>query len=311
MWKYFSKIDGNKAKCTLCLNSYQTAGGVTNLRMHLKSKHSNVLAPSSSSSMSIPTSPAMSFASTSSQRTIDEVFHDYSSMFSGKKKDTLTNQIAIMIVKDNLPLDTVNGEGFRYMMKSVAPNFSVPDRKTFRRRIDELFNRMVAIKRDEIQGIKNLSLTFDMWKDVHNNTSYLGVTGHYIKDWKIYSVLLSCKIFTERHTASNICENLNEILDFWDIGQSKITACVTDNGANVKKAVSDWIGSSKHLPCFAHTLNLVVKKAIDDSGNFKEILIKVRSIVQYFKQSGPAADELRKVQQDDKILKVKQDVETR
>ncbi|XP_074603996.1 E3 SUMO-protein ligase ZBED1-like [Brevipalpus obovatus] len=171
-----------------------------------------------------------------------------------------------MVVKDNLPLDHVNGEGFRNLMKSLNQFYQVPDRKTIRSRIDGLYNKMANLKREEMQSVKSISLTFDIWKDMYNNTSYLVVT----------------------------------------------VACVTDNGANVKKAVCDLIGSSKHLPCYAHTLNLVVKNSIESSGNLGEVLKQVRSIVQYFKQSGPAADELRRAQTDDgKVLKVKQDVETR
>ena len=253
----------------------------------------------------------MSDASGSSFSTIDRIFYDINSSSSGSKRAEITSLMTIMIVKDNLPLHTVNGEGFRSLMKSVAPHFPVPDRKTIRRKIDRIYAQMVELKKREMKNVKHLALTFDLWKDSYNNTSYLGVTGHHIKDWNLNSLLLSCSIQTERHTSVNICKSLDEILSFWEIDKSKITACVTDNGANVKKAVTDWIGSSKHLPCFAHTLNLVVKDAIEDSGNFKEILTKVRTIIQYFKQSGPAADELRKVQPSNRILKVKQDVETR
>ena len=71
------------------------------------------------------------------------------------------------------------------------------------------------------------------------------------------------------------------------------------------------IGLAKQNIFHAYTLNLVVKDAINDAENFKDILVKVRSIVQYFWQSGPAADEPHKAQPRNKILKLKQDVETR
>lgn len=313
VWKYFSKSGEGLARCDLCYKQYQHSGNTSNLRKHLKSRHSKDLsAPSATSTPTkAPSSPACSFASSSSQSFIDSIFNDVSSMQSGAKKSALTNIITIMIVKDNLPIDHVHGEGFKLMMKNLAPHYLVPDRKTIRRKIDTLYNRMIELKREEIANVKNISMTFDLWKDTHNQSSYLGITGHYIKDWEICSVLLSCFIMTERHTSENICKSLNEVLKFWNIDSNKVVACVTDNGANVKKAVGDWIGQTKHIPCFAHTLNLVVKDAINNAGNFKDILVKVRSIVQYFRQSGPAADELHKVQPQNKILKLKQDVETR
>lgn len=161
-----------------------------------------------------------------------------------------------------------------------------------------------------MKSIPSISLTFDMWKEIHNNIYYLGVTGHYIKDWEICSVQLSCQNFSDRHTADNIRSYLDEIFEFWGIDKSRIIACVTDNVVNVEKAVNDWVGSNKHLPCFAQTLNLAVKSSIQNSGNFQEIFNDVREIVQFFKRSSPAADELRKPQLEE-VLMVKRDVDTR
>jgi len=41
-------------------------------------------------------------------------------MQSGAKRMALTNTITIMIVKDNLPLDHVHGDGFKLMMKTLG-----------------------------------------------------------------------------------------------------------------------------------------------------------------------------------------------
>jgi len=42
----------------------------------------------------------------------------------------------------------------------------------------------------------------------------------------------------------------------WGIGIDCITAIVTDNAANIVKAITDIFGKKK-LRCFAHTLSLV------------------------------------------------------
>ena len=283
-------------------------GATSNLRKHLKI-HGKDIEESSDSQKSSPAPSCVS--SCSSRSTIDTLLTDYTSLQSGSKRAAVTNSIAIMLVKDNLPLNHVNGEGFRYFMKTIVPNYQAPDRKTIKHNIEKLFHRMKEFKKDELCSIKSISLTFDIRKDTQNNNSYLGVTGHYVKEWKIRSILLSCLFLRESHTSANILMSLDEVLEEWNLCKSKVVACVTGSGSNVKKAVKDWIDESKHITCFAHSLNLVVKKSIEDVGNFKEILLKVRSIVQYFKQSGPAADELRRVQPEDHFLKVKQDVETR
>jgi len=61
------------------------------------------------------------------------------------------------------------------------------------------------------------------------------------------------------------------------------------------------------LPCFAHTLNLVVQNALDDTKNISNIITKVKNLVTFFKQSVSASDELHKICK----YKLKQSVPTR
>lgn len=77
----------------------------------------------------------------------------------------------------------------------------------------------------------------------------------------------------------------------------------------MKAAVAEL--NLRHLSCFAHTLNLVVTDAISASIGAK--LEKVKSIVQFFKQSSSALAKLREMQTslNKDQLKLKQDVPTR
>ena len=52
----------------------------------------------------------------------------------------------------------------------------------------------------------------------------------------------------------------------------------------------------RHLPCFAHTLNLIVQEATEKDAELAELRQKCRSIVTYFKQSVKARDKLTEVQ---------------
>lgn len=62
---------------------------------------------------------------------------------------------------------------------------------------------------------------------------------------------------------------------------------VTDNGTNMVKEVGDC--GLLQLPCFAHTLNLAVKKAINQSKEVNAIFQSCRDLVLYFKQSSLAS----------------------
>ncbi|XP_044594081.1 zinc finger BED domain-containing protein 4-like [Cotesia glomerata] len=115
---------------------------------------------------------------------------------------------------------------------------------------------------------------------------------------------------TDRHTAKNISKQFENILVKWNIPKHKITAVVTDNGANMVKAVNDTFGVYKGLRCFAHSLNLAMTDTFDKCQELKEIIDKVHNVVIFFK-SPIAAAELKKVQNSDEVLRLIQNVPTR
>lgn len=88
----------------------------------------------------------------------------------------------------------------------------------------------------------------------------------------------------------------------WEIPKEKIIAVISDNGANITKAVKDSFGTYKYVPCFAHTINLVVEKSITNTTLLTDLLSNVREIVKHFKRSTFLSDELRKKQINQGIL---------
>ncbi|XP_072400908.1 E3 SUMO-protein ligase ZBED1-like [Diabrotica undecimpunctata] len=104
---------------------------------------------------------------------------------------------------------------------------------------------------------------------------------------------------------------LGDIFKHWKI-ENKIIAVVSDNGSNIKSAISNYL-QIFHLPCVAHTLNLIVTKSLTDVAELNDILKKCRALVNHFKHSSLACDKLRSVQEQMGLpnLKVKQEVVTR
>jgi hypothetical protein len=72
---------------------------------------------------------------------------------------------------------------------------------------------------------------------------------------------------------------------------SKIVSVVTDNAANILKAIQDIL-KLKHVPCFAHTMSLAVKSAIHDDPQCSALLELCRNIVTYFHSSSHATSKL-------------------
>lgn len=84
-----------------------------------------------------------------------------------------------------------------------------------------------------------------------------------------------------------------------------------DNGANMVAAVrkTGWA----HYPCFAHTLNLVVKDSFKAHPDLIEIQQKISAIVSFFHHSTKATEKLKEIQKQHKFPEQKliQAVETR
>ncbi|KAH3884179.1 hypothetical protein DPMN_008152 [Dreissena polymorpha] len=56
---------------------------------------------------------------------------------TGSESESITNAIVGMVVKDYVPLSILEAEGFRNLMKTATPNYSMPSRNTNRARINK------------------------------------------------------------------------------------------------------------------------------------------------------------------------------
>jgi hypothetical protein len=71
--------------------------------------------------------------------------------------------------------------------------------------------------------------------------------------------LIGIELLPNPHTSENIKNCINNILEEWNL-KEKCFAATTDNGANVKKAIS-LMNKVEYIGCAAHTLHLSVTKA--------------------------------------------------
>lgn len=133
-------------------------------------------------------------------------------------------------------------------------------------------------------------LTTDTWTS-NATQNYIAVTAHYIsKNWKLKSVLLECIHFPESHTAEHLRNEILRVCMDFDISR-KVHTIVSDNAPNITKAIK--LTGKNHLPCVAHTLNLVVQDAIE---LIQPLHTKVKGIVKHFHRSTVAAAKLAELQ---------------
>lgn len=164
-------------------------------------------------------------------------------------------------------------------MKTLAPLYQMPGRKKIIDLIDDKYDVLSSIFKKKLADIPNVTLTSDVWTETMTTKSFLGVTSHFLLEKQLTSLTIGDFELYERHTSQYLGERISSICEEWNIVHSKVTAVVTDNGANIVKTVNDIFGKNKQLSCFVHTLDLVASKITDDIADIKDIIDRVKAIV--------------------------------
>lgn len=198
---------------------------------------------------------------------------------------------------DFQPFRILEDKGFRKLLQSAFSFYTIPTRKYFSNNVlPSRYESLRAVKMKEVENeVESICLASDMWTS-STKDPYMAVTGHYIdrKECKLKSVLLECVLLEGSHTGVNLAAELLRVTEEWKITE-KINLTVTDNGANIKKAVEKDL-AWKHFGCYAHTLNLAVQEAINKSRELTTLIDKVIIAVGYFKRSAQAWEKLKKIQ---------------
>ncbi|CAH1107415.1 unnamed protein product [Psylliodes chrysocephalus] len=174
---------------------------------------------------------------------------------SANKK--ITDKLLKMFFSDFQPFRMVEDNGFREFVTALNPSYEIRNRHSISKSlIPARYEECVLKCREILTNCKSVCITMDCWSSV-NTESFIGVTGHFISNtFEMTSILLDCKLLPNHHTSINLAQALTEITGDWNL-QNKIILTVSDNAANIKRAVTKELGW-KHFGCFAHSLNLVV-----------------------------------------------------
>lgn len=176
--------------------------------------------------------------------------------------------MANMVVKDLQPSTIVEDKGFRAFVNKLDPTYILPSRKVLKEMVKDKYNTTKEKAKAELQRADFVSLMADMWSSV-NMDGYLGVTCHYITpESKMATVVLGVTRFYQSHTAQHIMEAKSVLMAEWGI-TSKVQCLVTDNAPNI--VLSAQLPNLRHLLCAAHSLKLIVKRALNHTPVLDEI----------------------------------------
>ena len=306
-WKYPNETGPaetkkDKAVCKICMMEYSYCGNTTNLMNHLMQKHRECMEVTrdvGKRQISIQDSMGGGDAKKPTMP------------LSRAREGEITDVICEFLINDLRPLSTVEGEGFRNLIKTLEPRYNVPCRKTFTEtHLRAKYNTIVNSLKAQISSLPSCSITHDGWTSIATE-SYSTVTVHYIdQNWELKSGVLQTKKVFGQHTAECIKSDLLDCKEVWGLPDIIGT---TDSAANERKAFEllDWL----QLSCMGHNLNLAVRASLGNK-DVAKILAKGRKIVAFFNRSSSALCMLQEKQRlllPEKLCnhKLLQDVQTR
>lgn len=322
IWNHFNEVDNVKAQCKICQNKIShKAGSTHNLHRHMRTVHPTVKiaelretsGPASDGGGATGASTSRGDVSTQSSRprptaTQSSIMDQFmQKSMSVAKQGQIDIALAKMFATDFQPFSIVEDRGFRNYTSILNPMYTIPSRKVISKSlIPQLYESTRASVQERVKKATAVCLTTDCWTS-RITTNYMSVTCHFIEDFSMSSCLLDCFEFSDRHTAENLAEELLRVAKEWHV-DGKVVCCVTDNAANITKAVK--ILKWTHHPCLAHTINLIVRDALKV---MKPTVDKVKAAVEYFHRSTVGAEKLKSTQRQMGMpeLRPKQDCPTR
>ena len=256
IWKFFKETEDNtKVICQFkgCGKILKWYGSPSTMKIHLSGSHHITKGIAAN---------YLEALQTGDQNLINSIIEEEKSKsYPYSKQESLTKNVIGFIIGTVQPLSIVEDKDFIKMVNGFDLYYKVPCTKTLKDRISLAYESGIDKLKDQLLQLENISLTLDAWSS-SAHIPYLGVTAYWLTSkFEPHELLLSMEELPYPHGAAEIQEHLVDLFDKWEIG-SKITAIVTDNGSNVKKACSN-MEISERIPCAVHTLQLSVGKGLD------------------------------------------------
>jgi len=323
VWKYFGFTpdeEGRPAnccfpKCKICFKDVSAKfGNTSNLLKHLRLHHVSEFAEitRAQEAQSVESSRKVKFKE-DKQPTLQHCLEQTKPYgFNSKEQRRMSAAVTNFIVRDVMPIYTVEKNGFRAMIGALNPRYRLPHKDYFSRiAIPELYEKTRKQLLVKIQEEAHFfSATTDLWSSCSSDP-YLCLTIHYIDmEWNLQSHCLQVNYMPEDHTGENLQDALSTSFVEWGIDSTNLVAITTDSGSNIKLACDllAWM----RVSCFGHNLDLAINKGLKDS-RIDRVVALCRKVVSAFSYSWKRQRDLKEAQTQKNLpeKKLKGDVVTR
>jgi hypothetical protein len=199
---------------------------------------------------------------------------------------------------DNQPFSCVENPGLKYLLSKFDPSYNIKAGTTFSRsKLPELHKNVKACVEEQLKkdfpDLAGAGFSTDLWTS-RNNENYQALTLHYIgKCWTLKSWVVGCFPFPGHHTADKIARKLDhELAKLEDLGLKANTTCVTDQAANMKKAVTNSQMDANYW-CVDHILHLVVTGSIEKVPVIQIAMKKCTDLASHTHRSSVSQDRIK------------------
>ena len=204
-WKYFgfekTDVTQKTVICKVCRKAVAAkSSSTTNLFHHLRTNHTKEyeecqkLAAKEKPKSAKVTLPAAQH----SQQTLEDSINR---KLPYDKKSTrwrdVTNAITNYIAKEMVPIQVVEREGFKQLVNTLDPRYTVPGRKYFSETaLPNLYDSCRQTLMNELQKVQHFATTTDLWSS-RTSDPYLSLTVHFIDEsWQLKSNCLQTSFLT-------------------------------------------------------------------------------------------------------------------
>ncbi|CAJ0830895.1 6233_t:CDS:2 [Entrophospora sp. SA101] len=235
---------------------------------------------------------------------------------SKKEQDKINQDLINFIVDDIQPFNILENKFFRHFVSSLNPNYEIPSQPKVDQLIEFAYHNtnQKLTKLIDSADVEYVSLTCDFWTS-RGHHGYIGVTCSFLsEDFEFNKILLALQHVPYPHTAETINNKLQDVIFKWNL-KNKVFTLTTDNGANMVKAARllNYDLNIIRIPCFAHTLQLVVNKALKINTNIQSFVLRCKRLINFF-TTPKQKENLEKMQKElsyPNIHTVIQDISTR
>jgi hypothetical protein len=187
-----------------------------------------------------------------------------------KRQQALDFQITMLLVRMNLPFNTVEHEAFKDFIQYLEPRATVKHRTAYSKTklplLYENFKREVeALLNLDLPNVDLLAFTTDFWS-CRTGDHFVNLSLHYINsDWELKHFCAAFEKWEGRTTGPDIAVGLDMLVDLVPgMKRGCKTVCVTDGAPNMIAGVREAMTIDDHLVCMDHQLQTSLLHAFND-----------------------------------------------